>query len=296
MSVIKKENLLLGVLISLIGYFFSAMVGAMSKFVGAHISIGVILFFQNLICLLLNWPQIQSQGLKSLKTKRIGLHLLRDASGFASYLCLFAALLTTPLVNSMLLSYSEPLWIPLVAFLWLKVKMKGYIWWGILTGFLGVVLILQPSQEGFQSGALLALLSGVIASVMLIAIHRLSLTEPTHRTVFYNSLFGTIVTAPFFFYHLPLLSWGDLPALASVGFFTYLSQFLNTYSFKHGNPTTLGYYAYTVIVFSGILGWMFWGEIPNALSIFGMCLVMIGGIISIYFEKRYQKKIEKAVP
>lgn len=199
MSLTKKENLIVGAWLCTLGFLFAAATGACSKLINHHVPVLVILFFQNGICLLLNLPQIIKRGVSRLKTGRLGLHFSRDLAGFSSFLCLFAALKTIPLVSAMLLSYTEPLWIPLIAFVWPGVRMRGDIWWGITVGFFGIVLILQPSGEGLNQGALLAVFSGILAGFTFIFIHRLASTEPTYRILFYNSLFGILVTAPFAF-------------------------------------------------------------------------------------------------
>jgi drug/metabolite transporter (DMT)-like permease len=231
------------------------------------------------------------RGVPHLKTARYGLHFVRDAAGFSSFLCLFAALKSIPLINAMLLSYTEPLWIPLIAWIWPGVRMRGHIWWGIVVGFFGMVLILQPSAGGHNLGTFLAILSGILAGLTFILIHRLASTEPTYRILFYNSLFGMLITAPLASFYLSRLSMVDLFCLIGVGGFTFISQYLVTYAFKHGNATMLGSLAYTVVLFSGVLGWALWGEIPNSISLFGMILVIIGGICAVYFEKKYQKSI-----
>ncbi len=290
MQLIKK-NLIVGAWICTVGFFFAAATGACSKLVNPLVPVAVTLFFQNGICMLLNLHQVFKQGLPHLKTERPGLHFTRDLMGFSSFLCLFAALKTIPLIDAMLLSYTEPLWIPIIALIWPRVRMKGYIWWGIVIGFLGIFLILQPSGEGLNGGAFLAIFSGVLAGVTFIAIHRLASTEPTFRTLFYNSLFGVIVTTPFALLNFHVLSMHDLLYLSGVGFFTYLAQYLVTHAFKHGDVAVLGTFAYTTILFSGILGWVLWGEVPNFVSFIGMALVIIGGILAVYFEKKYQSKI-----
>ena len=289
-----KKNLLFGSFVCIAGFFFGAATGACTKAISHHVPLFLILFSQYAIGLVLNLPQVFGRGISQLKTKKPALQLLRDATGFTSYLLLFAALRTTSLVDAMLLSYTEPLWIPLIAWVWPGVKMRGSIWWGIAIGFLGVLLILQPNGKGLDWGALLAALSGFSAGIMFIAIHLLSATEPTWRTVFYNSLFGALASAPFAFLHLPVLSPFDWLCLFGVGIFNFSYQFLITYSFKHGDATTLGSLAYTVVFFSGLFGWIFWREIPNFVSFIGMALVILGSILSVYFEKKYQKRLSKS--
>ncbi len=93
-------------------------------------------------------------GFSGLRTSRIGLHILRAVGGLLSQAFMFAAVKKMALVDAVLLSNSAPLFIPLVAWVWLKEKIGGMVWVSLSIGFAGVILILRPS---------LALLSNPVA-------------------------------------------------------------------------------------------------------------------------------------
>src|SRR5207244_1284592 len=107
-----------------------------------------------------------------------------------------------PLLDGVLQQNSAPLWVPFVAMIWVRKKLPISVWLGSMVGFVGIVLILKPGAEMLQPGVVLGILSGVSLGVALVAIKRLSYTEPTNRILFYYFLFGTIVTLPF-----ALLQW-----------------------------------------------------------------------------------------
>jgi len=285
----NKEKLILGALICTAGYFFIAVMGAFSKLVSLNVSALMILFFQNLVCLLLTLPHVIKQGWPLLKTTRKGLHLTRDFCGVMSFFCLFLSLKSISLVDGVLLQNTAPLWIPLVAFVWLKIKVRGHIWWGMLLGFLGIILILKPGFGVLNIASLLGVASGIFLAVALISIRRLASTEPTTRILFYYFLFGTIVTLPFLFIHFVTPSLKDFLYMLGVGISMYIAQMLITYSFKHGKASTYAPIAYSAVVYSGILGWLIWNTIPDFLSLIGLLLVIIGGLISLYYERKLAK-------
>ena len=291
----RKENLIFGACISAIGYLFAAASAACSKLLGKEISVFTIVFFQNAICLIFTFSEQVKEGFSSLKTQRFGLHLARDISGFVCFFLFYSSLKYIPLVDGVLLMYTGPLWIPFIALIYPRVKMKNHTWWGILIGFLGIVFILKPGTAVLNPGAFMGLASGFLAGFSAIAVRRLSQTESTNQILFYYFLFGTIVSAPFFYFSMQSISSIELLNLLGVGLFAYLSQSLTTHAYRHGKASVMSPISYLAIVGSGILGWILWHELPDVVALCGMILVICGGILSIYFEKRYEKRMREGV-
>ena len=70
----------------------------------------------------------------------------------------------------------------------------------------------------------------------------------------------------------------------------YLVQIFITKGFSYGKASTLSPLAYTVVLFSAIFDRIFWHKVPDSWSLIGMALVIIGGIASVYLEKKYEGK------
>jgi drug/metabolite transporter (DMT)-like permease len=285
-----KQNLFLAVFVCAIACFFIAAAGACSKLISKQVSTFTILFFQNLLGLLLCLPQTINKGWSSLKTKRWGLHLSRDLIGLLIFFFLFSSLKRIPLVDGILLNNTAPLWIPLIAWVWLRIRVENHLWWGIIIGFVGIILILKPSAQAFSSGALLGLCSGICAGITILLIGKLSQTEPTHRTIFYYFLVGTIVSTPFAFFQFTIPIKIDLLYLVGVGLFVFLAQTLLTYSFQHAKASLLAPITYVVVIYSGIFDWLIWNHLPDLFTFMGIFLVILGAILAIHFERRYLSK------
>jgi drug/metabolite transporter (DMT)-like permease len=283
-----KSNLVLGAFYVVLCYFFLSLFSACVKVASATVSTFTVLFFQNSLCFLLNLPKSLREG---LKTEHLYLHLTRDVCGFVSYFLFVLALGQIPLANAVLLSNSAPLWIPFIIWIWFKKKVPPYLWLSLIIGFIGVIFILKPTAHIIDFSALYALFSGIFLGVAMVAIRRLTHTEPSSRILFYYFLLGTVVSLPgaIIDFHnafkTPVLYF----LLSAAGFF-YLVQMFIILGFKKGKASTLSPIAYTAVLFSAVLDRIFWHKIPDFWSLIGMILIILGGIISVYFEKKYESK------
>jgi drug/metabolite transporter (DMT)-like permease len=121
-----------------------------------------------------------------------GLHLLRAAAGVTAMYCFYYAIANIPLADAMLLKLTAPIFMPVIAVLWLQERVTGTLALGLCVGFIGVTVVLDPSldEHGLAVSpiALIGLLGGVLAALAKVTVRRLSRSEPTTRIVFYFAL------------------------------------------------------------------------------------------------------------
>ncbi|MBS3905022.1 MAG: DMT family transporter [Simkania sp.] len=289
----KKQRTLFAASICVLSCLCISIMGVFSKLVSHETSAFTILLSLCVVIFLGTTAQILKQGVSTLRTNRLGLHCVRGITGVVAYAFLFMALKTTPLVDSMLLNNTAPIWVPFIAFLWLKVRMRKEIWLTVGVGFLGVIAILKPDSGIFLTGSFFALLSGIFTAISFLSVARLKCTESTTCILFYFSLIGIITTLPLGV-HIP--SQRDFWLLLGVGLIGFSASALLAYSFEHGKASALAPLIYTTVVFSGIFDWLIWHHIPDFVTFLGMILVIGGSILSIHFEESYQKKLENANP
>ncbi len=276
----RASSLGLGILLITLAFGFVAVMSAFGKGAAA-VSTGAIVFFQNGISLVLFAPWFLRGGWSALKTSRLSLHLVRAAAGLLSQALMFAAVKQMPLVNAVLLSNSAPLFIPLVARVWLRERVSGKVWAGLLLGFAGVVVILRPDAALFTNPvALLALAAALCSAFALVSVNQLSKTEPARRVLFYYFLFSSLAAAPFAFYHWKTPHPREWLFLGGIGAAMALSQMLIILAYQHAQPAQIAPFNYTVVIFSGAIGWLVWGNKPDALALAGVLLVTAGGVLS----------------
>jgi drug/metabolite transporter (DMT)-like permease len=274
----ESGDLLRGALLVVAAEFMFASMGASIRMVAGEVPNAGVVFFRNLIGLSVLTPLLLYRGVEDLRTRVAHLHLLRGLAGLCAMYCFFYAIANMPLAEAMLLKLSAPLFIPLVALLWLGEAVPGPVRWALLVGFAGVALILRPDFSGLSPVAFIALLGGLFAAVAKVSVRRLSRTEPTTRIVFYFALTGTVVS------FVPLLYYWQTPSpqawlwLLALGLFATLGQLLLTQGLSLAPAARVGTFGFFAVIFGAFYGWLFWDEVLRWTTLAGSLLVLYAGI------------------
>ncbi|HFD80563.1 MAG TPA: DMT family transporter [Gammaproteobacteria bacterium] len=281
----RTDNPLRGaLLISGAGLMFASM-GALIRFASQQLDNELVVFLRNLFGLLFLLPLILRQGWgATLRTRRLPLHLVRSLFGLASMYCFFFAIAHLPLADAVLLNFTAPLFIPFIAILWLKERVSVQLALAILIGFVGVIFILKPGSGLYSRVALVGLASGAFAALTMVALRRLSSSEPAFRVVVYYALTCTAVSlAP------AVLAWRTPPLaavaqMAGAGLFATAGQYLLSRGYGYAPASQVGPFVYVAVVFAAAYGWLFWTEVPDWMSLSGTVLIVLAGVLAVRRE------------
>lgn len=283
MTVIKT-SMTKGICFSLMAFFCSAVINVLVKAASPYTSSATMLFFQNLFAFLILLPFVWVRGFDTLKTQNIAMHFLRALTGTGAWYCLFVAISMMPLTNAVLLTYSAPLWMPIMIWITHKKIYSKYVWFSLILGFVGIVLVLHPGGDTFHPAAFIAIGGALLMAFSFLAVRMLSSSESTECILFYYFLFSTILLIPL------LLQWQTPTPVAwlyifglSVAFI--LSKALLIFAYQHAFPVRLSPYIYSVIVFTAIFSWLIWGQVPSLLEFTGISIVIIAGILTSVSER-----------
>jgi len=258
-----------------------AIMGGLIKLVSVDTPTELIVFFRNFFGFLLILPFILKRGLRHLATEIPRWHLARALFGLAAMYSFFYSINHIPLAESVLLSYTTPLFAPFLAYLILKEAISVRLIFAVILGFVGVVFLLNPDFRAFSWASLVALSSGLFASAAMTSIRKMSTSEPAIRIVFYYGFICTAVSA------VPVLlieQWPGvniLMTLLAVGAFATLGQYCLTKAYSMANVAQVGPFVYSTVVFASIIAWLFWQEIPSLFTGFGIFLVIIAGTLAL---------------
>ena len=258
---------------------FASMAAAI-KLTSVYLPNESIVFFRNLLVVLILLPWIMYQGLDKMSTRQFRLHLLRSLAGLGAMYCFFYTLIHLPLAEAILLKTTLPFFIPIISLLWLGETVQSLVYWAILIGFIGITVILKPGMETFSPVALIALMSGLLAALARSTIRRMSETEPSMRVVFYFALISTLISA------VPMSwawvtpngsTWGLLLIIAVLGIG---AQLLMTQAYMRATSSAqLGPFSYTSVIFATLYGWLFWNEQIDLWFLIGTVLIIIAGFL-----------------
>lgn len=275
------DKLRRGALLMVASSLLFAAMGAIIKTVSRELPNEMVVFFRSAFGLLALAPWLARQGVHGLATHHFPQHLVRGLAGLAAMYCFFYAIAHMRLAEATLLNYTTPLFIPLIALVWLGESVPRRLWGVLAIGFVGLILILKPGLALFRPVALIGLASGILAAFAMASIRKLTRTESTLRIVFYFTVISTAVSA------VPLAwSWTTPPAelwglLIATGALASAAQLLMTRAYAQAPAAQIGPFVYTIVVFAGLIGWVLWDEVPDSLSLAGVTLVCLAGILTI---------------
>jgi drug/metabolite transporter (DMT)-like permease len=292
-----QKNLPLAVFLTLLSFFFMATNSALVKLINGRVNPFQILHLQNLFCLIsiLIFVLLKLRKITFFKTDHMGLILTRTVASLTAFFFIFVSLRHLSLVDATLLVNTSPFFIPFLLLLFLKESINHRLWWGVVLGFAGIIVILNPTATIFQWYALLPLISSISQAVIFISLRRLHhYQEPTTRILLYLYLFGTVLTLPFGIYEWQPPSPTDWIYLVMVGATSFLSQTAITIGLRYGTPKALRPLCYSSVVFALFFDWSIWKTIPSWTSAIGIVLVIIGGIIALLIENRSETPVSNA--
>jgi drug/metabolite transporter (DMT)-like permease len=276
-----RENLGLGITLIVAAFFCAAVMSAFGK-AATGVPALQLLFLQYGISFLVFLPVVARQGVGTLKTDHIGLHIFRSITGSVCQLLFFIAVKSIPLMDAVLLSNAAPLFIPLVVFVWFRKTVQPLVWVSLFIGLVGIVLIIKPSAAMFRDpAALIALAAAVFSALALVATNKLSATEPPTRILVYNFGVSTLLLAPICAFSWTPPTPHQWSLLVAVGLTMALTQYLIILAYRHASAASISPFNYTVVIFSGLLGWIFFGNVPDWIAVLGTLLICAGGILSI---------------
>lgn len=272
------DQLIRGASLLVIAELLLAVMAAVIKHLSAELPPEVIVFFRNVLGLIILIPMLRGHGgIRGLRTRRIGLHLLRASTGVGAMFCFFYAIANIPLAEAILVKMTAPFLLPLVAFVWLGDRIDQRTLLAIVLGFCGVAFILRP-VGGINPVVLIALLGALLMSIAKVSIRKMADTEPPRRIVFWFGVFSTVISAVPLLWARPLPLAHHWPWLLGMGLLATLAQIAMTTAYQLASPGQVGIYNYTAVVWAALLGWLFWGELLYWTTLVGTLLIILAGI------------------
>ena len=256
------------------------------KKLGSHIPTIEILFFRSFVGLFFVMPMFMRNPMEPLRTKRLLGHFTRGVVGTLGNICFFWTLTHMLLADAMALQFSRPLFMIPPALLFLG-EVAGFRRTAItLAGFAGIALYAKPFTAGFDPGAFVGAAGALFGALVIICIKQLSTTEPTRTIMFYyalsNALYSFIPTI--WLWVTP--DWFELMLLVMVGFLGISGQGLITHGFTLGDVTALIPLDYSRIVYSAVLGFLLFGELPGLWSVAGMSIIVVSLLYLVLTERK----------
>jgi drug/metabolite transporter (DMT)-like permease len=218
---------------------------------------------------------------KDLPTRKGSYHLLRGITGIAGFTLFIAAAQLTSLVDTNVLVNTTPIFIPILALIFLRQRISWQIWLAIVIGFAGMVVVVRPDANILSNpGNLVALAAGFVTAIEFLAVNILDESESPLTQLFYFLLFGVVVSGGLAIGHFQATPPWVLCMMAATGLCLLAFQFLLIKAYLYAKPHEVGAFQYSSVVFAAIFGIVLFRESISLESIIGAVMICAGGIVS----------------
>ncbi len=279
------------VLYMLSGVFFLAVMDASAKWLTTGYPVVELMFLGRLPAPLFAMAlALAGGGLGTLKTGKIGWHLLRAIFSAGTMATFFYALKLLPLADTVAIAFVGPLFMCALSVPLLGEKVGPRRWVAILIGFAGVVVIVQPSGAGLGLGPILALTAAFTYAVSVNISRRISNTETSYSMLFWFSMFLIIGSGSLTPFDWITPRGGDIAIFAILALGATLGQFLLTQAFRYGEISFLAPLEYTALIWATLFGLLFWQQFPTPTVLAGSAIIVACNIYILHREARGRRR------
>ncbi len=269
---------------------FSLMTASVKAVHEYGIPVFEIVAARALVSFVISYVDVKRKGISVWGNNR-PLLLLRGAIGTFSLICVYYSVTSLPLAEATILQYTHPIFTALLAVFFLKERIQPATLICIILCVLGLYCILLPELNGTNDVSLptfsvaVALIGAFGSSIAYVIVRKLSQTEDSSVIILYFPMIATPISI--------FLVWNDfiMPdlklsfMLIMIGIFTQIGQYGLTKAMKTQEAGKASAFSYVQIVFSIIIGLVYFDEIPAMWTYIGGALIVVGALINVFGQR-----------
>lgn len=285
----NNNNILKGILCIIIAGFGFALMSLFVKLSGDLPSMQKG-FFRNIIAVFISSiPLIKHWKVINIPRNNTGWLVLisRSVFGTIGLVLNFYAISHISLADSSIIQKLSPFIIIILSYIFFKEEMTKFQVFAIIIAFIGITLIIKPSGNNIISmGALAALLGALCAGIAYTCVRYLG----THNIsgefiIFFFSSLSSLMLLPYLILDYRTMTYYQLLMLLLAGISATIGQYGVTFAYKFAAAKNISVFDYSQVLFSGIFGYMFFGEFPDFQSLIGYIIVISVGIVLVLRSK-----------
>jgi drug/metabolite transporter (DMT)-like permease len=280
-----------GICCILLSAFCFAIMNMMVKMSGDLPSIQKS-FFRNFIAMLFALVVVlrEKDGFHFQK-KNFPVLFLRAAAGTIGILCNFYAIDHLVLSDASMLNKLSPFFVIIFSYFFLKEKVSLFQGFSVAVAFIGSLFIIKPTFTNVNLfAACMGVIGGLSAGMAYTAVRYLGTKgESKSFIIFFFSAFSCVVTLPFLIFDFHPMTVGQVLCLLGAGFAAAGGQFSITYAYTFAPGKEISVYDYSIVIFSAILGFVFFQQIPDTYSILGYLIICGIAVLSFFYEGKGKK-------
>jgi drug/metabolite transporter (DMT)-like permease len=281
----QPRSALAGIGLMVLGIFLFCCNDALGKWLLGSYSVWQMLVIRSIGAIALLSPLIWREGKAAFAgAPRPGLQVLRVSLSVTESIMFFVALSYLPLADTVTFYLAAPIYVTAISALFLKERVGWRRWSAVVAGFVGVIIALRPSTATLTWPALIAIVGSLGFAVFLIITRML---RGTSDVVMVSGQFGAMLLvsgaiAPIGWIAPSALDFGLMLVLGVVAMTAFACM---NRSLKLAPASVVVPYQYTMIVWAVVLGWLVFGDVPDAFTLTGAAIIIGAGLYILWREQ-----------
>jgi drug/metabolite transporter (DMT)-like permease len=225
-------------------------------------------------------------GPAALKTEQIATQIVRSGFMLLTVLLFFFAISTIPLADAMALLLTAPILVTALSPVLLGEHVGVRRWIAVSVGFAGAMILIRPGFATLQWGSILALCAGLSHALFNLFTRKLSGAAPPLVTLTYTAILGVAGMSLVVPFQWITPAGADILLMAGIGLFAVAGHFLLIRAFDHAPASSLAPLLYTELIAATAIGYMWFGDMPDAWTWLGMAVITFSGVYIAIRERR----------
>ncbi len=293
----RTQNIPAGIGFMLLAIFVFSLNDTMGKWLASNYPAPQILLFRSLAAMAILVPVLWRTGFRAVITmERPHLQLIRAALGAAETGMFYFAVRYLPLADAMTFYLAGPIYVTVLAAVFLKERVGWRRWSAVFVGFLGVVVALQPTGASFGWPSLVVLAGSLLYAIFL-TITR-SLRGTSDQVMAFWQIAGSLIIGavgtPLVW--VPFVHWYDGVLLLLLGVVALSAIIGINRSLKLAPASVVVPYQYTMIIWAVIFGYFIFGDVPRWTMLIGAAIIIAAGLFIFFREQKLSMPIQIEAP
>jgi drug/metabolite transporter (DMT)-like permease len=221
----------------------------------------------------------------AMQTNRLSLHLLRGLTILGSSLFFISGLRFLPIAEASATGFVAPLFVTALSIIFLSEKVGLRRWIATGVGLIGVLIILRPGTGAFHPAAFFPLVSALAWACTLIMTRMMSGTERAITVMAYSSIVGVCILSVLVPFVWVTPTWHDIAFGIFIGVASTAGQWIVVLAFRYADASVLAPFSYTQLLWVSVLGFLVFGEVPDAYTITGAAFIVASGLYTAHRER-----------
>lgn len=272
-----------GVLFMLLSALIGALNGAVAKFLSQSMDPIEIVFYRNLIGVLIVLYSFKKFSV-SIDTSKLHLLILRGVFGALAMVLFFYTIATIPLGEAVVLNKTSPFFVTILAYYLMKESITLRIFFALIIGFIGIVFIMKPFGVEISIEHIFGVLGGFFAACAYATIKKIKDIYDARVIMLSFMGIGVLIPLALFLFtpyvhfkiHTDIFIWVLIVFMAII---STASQWFLTRAYSISQASIIGVVSYSNIPFAIGFGVILGDSLPDLYTFLGIVLIVIGGIL-----------------